>query len=123
MKKIFWIGAVALIFFFFYGLNYMLFPPTMIWQKFDRTPVDDLGFAGKNIPLEKADTVYSYRVVLCDICDFSPSEYLEKYGDDVAINNLIFTQDKDRVVKFMEEKGVKLKIKYSHYHPKNLARQ
>lgn len=100
-----------------------LFPPKMIWQEFGRTPIDDLGLRGENISPDKARTVYTHRVILRNVHQFSPGEYLKKYGGDVAINNLIFTQDKDRVVKFMEEKGVKLKIKNAPYHPKALARR
>ena len=107
----------------FFLLHYMLFPPTMIWQEFRTTPVEDLGFAGKNIPREKANAVYFYRVVLCDVYQFSPGEYLDKYADDVAIGNLVFTQDKDRVEKFLEEKGVKLKIETSRYVRKALVRR
>jgi len=118
------IGALAFLLLFAYWADFMLFSPTMIWQEFGRTPIADLGSAGKNIPPEKARTVYVYRITLCDVRGkFSPSEYLGKYGGDVAINNLIFTQDKDRVVKFMEEKGVKLRIKNVPYEPKVLVQR
>ena len=116
------IGALVFLFLFACWADFMLFPPKMIWQEFGRTPIADLGLAGKNIPPEKARTVYVYRITLHNV-DFSPGEYLKKYGGDVAINNLVFTQDRDRVVKFMEEKGVKLKIENALYHPKALARR
>lgn len=117
-------GIVVILVSLFYLLYFMIFPPKMIWQEFNRTPIADLGFAGKNIPMEKAEIVYAYRVVLCDVGGkFSPGEYRKKYGDDVAIGNLVFTQDKDRVVKFMEEKGVKLLIKKAPYHPRAMTRR
>ena len=118
------IVALAFLFLFAYWADFMLFPPKMIWQEFGRTPLADLGLAGKNIPPEKARTVYAYRIALCDVRGkFSPGEYLDKYGGDVAINNLIFTNDKARVTAFLEEKGVKLKIENVPYEPKALARR
>lgn len=118
------ICTLAFLLLFACWADFMLFPPKMIWQEFGRTPAQDLGLAGKNIPPEKARAVYAYRITLRDIGGkFSPGEYLEKYRDDVAINNLIFTNDKARVVKFMEEKGVKLKIVNAPYQPKVTARR
>ena len=116
-------GMVVILVSLSYLFHFMIFPPTMIWQEFSRTPIADLGFAGKNIPPKKAKTVYAYRVTLRDTRQFNPGEYLEKYGDDVAIGNLVFTQDKNRVRKFMEEKGVKLHVVNAPYYPKALARR
>ena len=117
-------SMVAVVLFAFCGtvlfLFYMLFPPTMIWQEFGRTPIADLGLAGKNISPEKAETVYAYRITVQDV-NFSPGEYLERHDDDVAINNIVFTQDKSRVIKFMEEKGEKMIIVNAPYHQKALA--
>ena len=124
MKKFVIVIGVVVFFVFFQWLSYMVFPPTMIWQEFGRMPVADLGSAGENILPEKESTVYAYRVTLRDVRgEFSPGEYIKKHGGDVAINNLVFTQDKERVRKFMEEKGVKLLIEKAPYHPKALARR
>lgn len=124
MKKIFIGLGVVAFFVFFQWLNYMVFPPTMVWQEFGRTSVADLGSAGENILPKKESTVYAYRITLCDVRgEFSPGEYLKKHGGDVAIKNVVYTDDKARVVKFMEEKGVKLKVVNAPYHPKALARR